>query len=126
MEAFLQILGIIFLATLCIVGLAILWIVWKVWGLWRQFQTLTRSFGGFSAVAVPPFRVKLEKVDRPTWADRDQIEFLAGPLRKAGFVDLGIFDVTPSPFRLLALASTRIRSTPPSINTRNRACIWTW
>src|SRR4029450_6659352 len=56
---------------------------------------------------VPPFRVKLKKVDRPTWAERDQIEFLAGPLRKTGFVDLGLFDVTPSPVRLLALASAK-------------------
>jgi hypothetical protein len=107
METFLQILGIIFLAFLCVIGLVILWIVWKVWGWWRQFQVLTKSMGALAAGAVPPFRVKLTKVDRPTWADRDQIEFLAGPLRKAGFVDLGIFDVTPSLFRLLALASTK-------------------
>ena len=107
METFLQILGIIFLAFLCVIGLAVLWLVWKVWGWWRQFQVLTKSMRALAAGAVPPFRVKLEKVDRPTWADRDQIEFLAGPLRKAGFVDLGIFDVTPSLFRLLALASTK-------------------
>ena len=107
METFLQILGIIFLAFLCVIGLAVLWLVWKVWGWWRQFQVLTKSMGALAAGAVPPFRVKLAKVDRPTWADRDQIEFLAGPLRSAGFIDLGIFDVTPTPIRLLALASCK-------------------
>jgi len=107
METFLQILGIIFLAFLCVIGLVLLWIVWKVWGVWRQFQVLTKSMGGLTAGAVPPFRVKLEKVERPTWADRDEIEFLAGPLRSAGFVDLGLFDVTPSQLRLLALASAK-------------------
>lgn len=107
MDTFLQILGFICLAICCLIGLGLLWVVWKVWGLWRQVQVLTKSMGALSAGDVPPFRVKLEKVDRPTWADRDQIEYLAGPLRKAGFVDLGIFDVTPSPFRLLALASDK-------------------
>jgi hypothetical protein len=107
MQTFLQVLGITFLVILCLIGLAVVWLAWKAWGLWRQFQLLTKSLGALSAGSVPPFRVKLEKVERPTWADRDQIEYLAGPLRKAGFVDLGIFDVTPSQFRLLALASER-------------------
>jgi len=105
METFLQILGIVFLVILAIIGLALLWVAWKVWGWWRQFQVLARSMGSLAAGAVPPFRVKLEPVDEPTWADRDQIEYLAGPLRVAGFVDLGLFDVTPSPLRLMALAS---------------------
>ncbi len=107
MDTFLQVLGIACLAMLGLIGLVMLWFVWKCWGAWREFRVLTKSMGTLWAGDVPPFRVKLERVDRPTWADRDQIEFLAGPLRKAGFVDLGIFDVTPSQIRLLALASEK-------------------
>jgi hypothetical protein len=107
MATFLQVLGIICLVVLCLIGIGVLWLAWKIWGWWRQFQVLTRSMGALSAGPVPPFRVKLEKVERPTWADRDQIEYLAGPLRKAGFVDVSIFDVTPTQTRLLVLASER-------------------
>jgi len=107
MDTFLQILGILCLAVLALIGIGVLWLAWKVWGWLRQFQTLTRSMGALAAGPVPPFRVKLERVERPTWADRDRIEYLAAPLREAGFVDLGIYDVVPAQTRLLALASDK-------------------
>ena len=67
MATFLQILGVIFLILLAAVGLAVLWMAWKAWGWLRKFKQLTASFAGVSNHLVPPFRVQLEKVARPTW-----------------------------------------------------------
>lgn len=97
METFLQILGVLCLVAIALLLLPVAWLAYKLWQIRRTFRNLMASLGEIDVAAVPPLRVHLRRVGKPDWEDRDRIELLAGPLRAAGFQDVGIFAVEPAP-----------------------------
>jgi hypothetical protein len=103
MDLFLKTLGIIFLAILVVVGLVVAWIAWRIWRFFRQLRQMAGSLEQVVAGMVPTARITLQPVSHPDWTDRDRIEELAGPLRGAGFVDVGMFDVQPIMSQFLVL-----------------------
>jgi hypothetical protein len=103
MDLFLKTLGVIFLAILLVIGLVVAYVAWRIWRFFRQLRRMAGSLEQFAAGLVPTARITLQPVAHPDWTDRDRIEEFAGPLRTAGFVDVGMYDVAPTMSRLLVL-----------------------
>jgi hypothetical protein len=103
MDLFLKTLGVIFLVILLVVGLAVAYVAWRIWRFFRQLRRMAGSLEQFSVGLVPTARITLQPVAHPDWTDRDRIEEFAGPLRTAGFVDVGMYDAVPTMSRLLVL-----------------------
>lgn len=103
MDLFLKTLGVIFLAILLALGLAAAYVAWRIWRFFRQLRRMAGSLEPLAVGLVPTARITLQPVAHPDWTDLDRIEEFAGPLRAAGFVDVGMYDAVPTMSRLLVL-----------------------
>jgi hypothetical protein len=104
MDLFLKTLGVIFLAILLVGGLFAAWATWRVWRFFRQIRRqMADTLDRFVVGMVPTAKITLQSVSHPDWTDLERIEEFASPLRTAGFVDVGMYDVVPAMSRLLVL-----------------------
>lgn len=104
MDLFLKTLGVIFLAILLVGGLFGAWVAWRIWRFFRQIRRqMADTLDRFVLGMVPTAKITLQSVSHPDWTDLERIEEFASPLRTAGFVDVGMYDVVPAMSRLLVL-----------------------